>query len=556
MGATIRRCCSAVVRFALLPAAFYLALFVVLTYPLVTQFSTHFFADGADGLQNVWNIWWVGKAITGLRQSPWHTSYLHHPWGVSLLAHTLNPFNGLLGVVLLRFLTLVQAHNFIVVFSFVVGGLTACWLCYDVTRSYWGSLVGGFVFTFSSYHFAHAQGHLQLVSLEWIPLFVLCWYRLLMRPSVTMAVCSAFALCAVLLCDYYYFAYSLVVAVLMVLWQGARSKRYLFFARKPHVAPLAVFAAGTLATAGPLIGGLLALNARETLLGAGDPAAFSLDLLAPIIPGGHWRFSHLTAGYWSRLTCNIHESSVHLGVSVLFLIAYSCVKRRRLGLESLSLWLAVWVTFMVMSLGPVLHVWGQPVPGLPLPYALAQKIVPALEMSGRPIRMMVIVFLSASVISAAGMGHLLRGRVGAHCLAALLAVMLLVEYVPRPMPATSAAVPGFVEVLAARPAVDGALIDGVTQDAPAMYHQTVHGKPKAFGYIARPLKRVLDQDRGIREALIDQQYEALRDRYHFRYLVVDVEAPVRTECPSAALLWTDGELCLYDLAPGAPVAGP
>src|SRR6266849_4159890 len=97
-----------VAKMGMFPAFFYFICFCLLTYPLIGQFSSHFFADKWDGLQNVWNLWWVNKAVTELHQSPWQTSYLHYPFGVSLVQHTLNPFNGLLGILLLKFLQLVQ----------------------------------------------------------------------------------------------------------------------------------------------------------------------------------------------------------------------------------------------------------------------------------------------------------------------------------------------------------------------------------------------------------------------------------------------------------------
>ena len=49
------------------PLALYLALFCLLTLPLITQFGSHYWADGHDGLQNVWNLWWVDHAATGQR---------------------------------------------------------------------------------------------------------------------------------------------------------------------------------------------------------------------------------------------------------------------------------------------------------------------------------------------------------------------------------------------------------------------------------------------------------------------------------------------------------
>jgi len=36
---------------------------------------------------------------------------LHHPYGTSLLGQTMNPFNGFVGIVLLRFMPLVEAFD-------------------------------------------------------------------------------------------------------------------------------------------------------------------------------------------------------------------------------------------------------------------------------------------------------------------------------------------------------------------------------------------------------------------------------------------------------------
>src|SRR6188472_1231712 len=119
-----RRLESAGVTMVLAPAMFFLAWFVVLTWPAITRFQTHLFADEGDGVQNVWNLWLVNRTVTVLHQNPWHTTLLHYPYGTSLLGHTLNPFNGFVAIGLLKFMSLTSAHNTIVVFSFVCAGVT------------------------------------------------------------------------------------------------------------------------------------------------------------------------------------------------------------------------------------------------------------------------------------------------------------------------------------------------------------------------------------------------------------------------------------------------
>ncbi len=197
-----------------LPLVIYLVFFLFFTWPWIAHFNTYFFTDAGDGLQNVWNMWWVDKSIVDLHQLPWFTNYLHYPHGVTLLGQTLNPFNGFVGIGLMHVfgMSLVQAFNTMIIFSFVMSGITAFWLCYYFTKKYVPSLIGGFIFTFSSYHFAHAIGHMQLVSLEWMPLFILLWWKLLVKPSYRLAIGASLALLLVLFCDYYYFLYSVTVA--------------------------------------------------------------------------------------------------------------------------------------------------------------------------------------------------------------------------------------------------------------------------------------------------------------------------------------------------------
>ena len=71
-------------RMALLPLGFYLALFLAVTFPLVLRSRTHLFGNEVDALANLWGIWWVEKALTDFHHLPLHTDYLHFPHGITL----------------------------------------------------------------------------------------------------------------------------------------------------------------------------------------------------------------------------------------------------------------------------------------------------------------------------------------------------------------------------------------------------------------------------------------------------------------------------------------
>jgi len=539
-------------RLGLVPLVFYLVSFLVLTYPAVRVFSTHYYADSGDGMQNEWNIWWVKKAVTQLHQSPWHTNYLHYPFGVSLLAHTLNPFNGFLGITLSQFMSPVAVYNVIVVFSFVVGGLTAFFLAYYLTGSYWASMIAGFIFTFSPYHFAHAQGHLQLVSLEWIPLFLLLWLKLLEVPTPRLAVSAAVVLFLVILCDYYYFFYCVVAGIIITCWQLWQHRDPLLLFRRHYLLPVAGFVLVSLSTSGILAGALLLSTRHSPMVGAHPAGDYSLDLLAPFIYGGHWRFGNLTRGYWSRLPGNIEESSVYLGFSVIILMAYACFKRKTINDKRLSLFLFILFFFGVMALGPDLHIAGQLVPWVPMPYDWLAGLLPFLKLSGVPVRMMVMVSLCAAVVCAFALKLLLTASARSRVIASMLIVLMVVEYLPSPIPTSNLPIPEWVQVLKNLPGNEGVL-DTVSLPSMVLLYQTVHQKPVAFGYVSRLPESLLAKDEELAAVIAREDYDQLWTKYRLRYIVSeDWTRSLRNSSDPKAIIWNDGYIWIFDLSRYTP----
>lgn len=536
---------AASVELIVVPLLVYLVCFYLLTYPQLHQFSTHYFTDEGDGLGNIWNLWWTNKAITELHQSPWQTTFLHFPYGTSLIAHTLNPFNGLMAMVLMRLMSQVQVHNFIVIFTFVASGLTAFVLAREFTKSYPACLLAGFIFSFSEYHFSHAQGHLNLLSMEWIPLFVLCWYRLIRKPRVVTGLCSAVVLFLVLLCDYYYFLYCVLIGLLIFIWHWIRSRDWVFFLRSNYPRAFGAFLLVTLITVGPLVASLLILFVRDPLIGAHDPASFSLDLLGLIIPGRHWRFAGLTSVYWSELNDPV-EKSLHLGFAVLSVLAYVWIRRKDMH-EAVSLWFLVLIVFAVLALGPVFHLGGYQIRFPLMPYTVLAKIIPGMSLAGMPVRMVVMTILAASVLAAVGFAELLhRARSSARWVAfvAILLAVLTFEYLPGPLPARENPLPDFVRELKKLP--EGAIYDVRSTKFHALYYQTVHQRPMAFGYISRTPTSVDAKSRELRQTFEMADYDKLYREHGFRYLIIPRDMNIVPVLGSP--LYQDNDAQIYDLS--------
>ena len=85
-----------------------------------------------------------------------------------------------------------------------------------------------------------------------------------------------------------------------------------------------------------------------------------------------------------------------------------------------------------MALGPTLHIWGNELTSIKLPYAFFQWIFPPLEMAGMPIRMMVITQLAAAVLATYGIKLLIEKRQTLSII--LLLLTLGVEFYPKPIP--------------------------------------------------------------------------------------------------------------------------
>ena len=518
----------------------YFLIFSAVTYPVIKFFSSHFFTGNTDGFLHIWNLWWIKKAITQLHTGIWYTNFLNFPHGVSLNGHTLNPFNGFLALFLSNYFSQIQSHNIIIIFTFVSAGVTAFWLAFYFSRSFWASFIGGFIYTFSSYHFSHAMGHMELISIEWIPLFVLFWFLLLKKPGIFSALGSALSLYLVFLCSHYYFIYSIIIAVIILIWFIVKTRGFILLNKNFYI-PLSVFIIVFIVTSGPLIYSYFILLKNDVLMGSHIPEFNSLDLFGLIIPGGQWRFAEITKFYWSRLASdNISEDSVHIGISTVIVLVYLLFNRKKIKFPSLFLWLFIFIFFAVVSLGPVLHIQRLTIPLPLMPYVLLEKILPVLSGSGVPLRLTLIVYLSLSVLVAIGIKELAAGNTYEKILLLFVIILLFIEYLPKPISITKVAIPKYINTLKDLP--DGAVIDGVSDRYQIMYNQTVHEKPMAFGYTSRVPISVWQKNNHLSELIRLRDYTALCRQYNFRYFLTDSVV----DNYSASVKYDDGRIKIYD----------
>lgn len=526
------------------PAFLYLAIWIIYTYPTVTSFSSHFFADDGDGLQNVWNIWWINKSLTSLQQLPYFTQFLHLPGGVTLVGQTMNPFNGLVSITLLPFLTLTQAHNTMYVLAFALGGVTAFWLAYEFSKSYWLSLLGGFLFTFSTFHTSHGMGHLQLTTLQWVPLFVLLWWRLLKNPTPPLAIGSAITFFLVQMSDLYYFFYSIMTAGILGLYLFVLSPEKISWL-KTRILALVIFGFIAVGLTAPLMQALVGASTSDPFLGNHEAITYSADLLSIFNPPPSLRIGALTNQIWPPFAYINVEGYIYLGLSVIAICLLGLFLYQKLKGAHLSVWYVIAVLFGVLSLGPKLHVNGTLYDSIILPYQLLENMIPPLKLSGVPVRMIFMTTLACAVIVPIVLSQLVKTwRLGAW-ITGLFIIIMVIEFWPAPNYLTSNHYADYAYVLKNLP--PGNVIDlSVSNQNMILYQQTLHEKPLAYGSISRTPMSIQNQNDSITSMLNANQFEALNSKLDFRYLVT----PATTTLP-LEVVYKDATATIYQLK-GAP----
>ena len=481
--------------------AAYTVLTLLLTYPIAFQLSTHLLGDGGDTNIFVWNLWWIRKALTELRTNPLWTDYLFYPEGASLVFHSLVPFNGLLGIPLQALVGPIVANNLIVLLAFILSGYGAYLLIRYLITDRLSAFIGGMIFAFCPYKFAHLLGHFDLISTEWIPFYVLALLKLTNHhkqagtaPSLS---CAIFLLLTAL-CAYYYLFYALIFTALFAVYRGRTQGFQASWERdcRKFTSVLGLFLIG--------FAPFLAMAANDLLReghmmvrGWGGATGFQADLLSFITPSPlHPLFGSLVKPIASRFSGNLAEATVFAGYIPLVLGVVAIVK-----LRSTEPWVRFWLlgllVFFILSLGPFPRILGTSIKLIPLPYHLIMR-TPILNNLRVPSRFDIMVMLSLAVLAAFSCRWLFdRFRSGRGRALIFLGITLTItfEYLAIPFPTFKPSVPRIYEQIAREPGPFTVLqvplgwSDGIRQigtfSPSFLSYQTVHENKIVGGYISR-----------------------------------------------------------------------
>lgn len=404
----------------------------------------------------IWSFAWWPHAL-GHSLNPFHTNAIWAPQGLNLAWTATAPGLALLFTPLTLLVGPVASFDVATVLMPALAAWTAFLLCRHLTRSLWPSLVGGYLFGFSSYMLGQLDGHLHMTSVFLLPLIALVVIRyvehdldgwnLVVRLGPMIALQLPFS-------TENAFSITLALAVGMVL------AFVCIPAARRRVVSLVAPVAGSYVLGCLLASPLLYYALKGFQSGSvNEPTAYTTDLLNLVVPTPHVvggdQFAHLTTHFAGNDT----ERDGYLGIPALLMFALYAVRRwRRPGGRLL---LAGFVLGMIATVGVWLQVDGHKVAPMPWEHIgylpLFDNVLPA--------RLMLFVGLIVSIAVA------LWTSLSTSVLRYVLPVLAIATLVPNPHFAswkTSAYVPQFFRGDAVRRCVPN--------DSTALiFPQTKHG---------------------------------------------------------------------------------
>ena len=458
----------------------YVALSVAATWPLLARFGSHVGGRG-DAWQTLWGFWWWHDALSR-GASPLFCDALRWPWGVPMWFQTWD-LPALIATLplwpLVPRVPEVALYNIPLFASYPLAGFTAYLLCRELWGGHLGAFLTGALYTFSTYHFGHALGHLHVASIEWSPLYFLGLVRTVRRHGVAGPALAAIALAFAAGASQYQLVCCLVgTAVLLAAWSFAERGAVLSapFARRATLLATVFL----LVAAWSIVGSARAARA-EPYAGARDPERFSADLLSFVTPGAVSAWAD-DLGRARRRSDDDAESAAYVGYVALALALAAAVRAR-----ASRPWLAMALAGFALALGPRLHVDGRVVGAPLLPYGWLARVVPA-AWSGVPTCFSWLVTFGVVVAAGATLTALVRRGRGGAALACALAALALAESWPHAFTTSSWPAPRFLRDLAH----DGerwAVLDA-TAPARQLWHQVLHRHPQVGGDVTRAPERL------------------------------------------------------------------
>jgi hypothetical protein len=373
-------------------AAYCLVAFLFFGLPVASHPGRVVVGSDFDPETYIWYLaWWPHAVFHG--ESPVVTHAVWAPSGYDLAWTTSVPVMAFAFAPLTALAGPVVSFNALMILLPALSAWTAFVLCRYVTRRFWPSLAGGYLFGFSTYTLGHEQGHLNLVAVFLVPVVALVVLRYLngelgrRRFAVYLGLLlgAQAGLTTEILAT---LTLALAVSWALAFWLVPARRERLRSLLVPTVAAYGIAAL----IASPLsYYALTDFNTGEL----GPTAEFVTDPVNLVVPSTITAVGGTAArGISVHFPPNILEQTSYLGLPLLAIVALFLLRRR--GEPSGRFLLVGFGVAILAALGSWLHVYGTRL--VPLPWVALAHL--PLFNNIYTVRLMLYAFLAAAVIVA------------------------------------------------------------------------------------------------------------------------------------------------------------
>jgi hypothetical protein len=499
---------------------FFLAIAVLITWPLVTVLSTHFagyrFGDAHEMTRQ---IWWFKYALSH-GQPLIFQPLLGYPDGIPGVILWSDPLQFFPAWLFAFIVPLPAAYNLQNLLNLALNGWAAYYLMWKLSgQQRFPALVAGVVFMASPVMQGHLAGGHGGLLVQW-PLPLLAWALINLRADVGARHALPLR--------------TLFPAILFFVLLPMGHTLQLIYAGLPLIGVFgltllvrrewrALARLAAVLVIGSAILLLFLLPVFQDTLGTaayaqeGGGVKFSIDLLGIVTPS----FNHPVYGQWDYthrvLGINIVEGSSYIGIIVAVLAFVGIWKA-----QTARWWLLLAFVVWVLALGPLLKVFDQPVQFhgrefntyITLPWAWVSDL-PGFNLARTPVRFGFVLALALAVMAGYGVGAISRTFGGfaqqsaisqkaenspskpllsliphpSYLIPIFLIAAILFDYQSFwPLPTYSAEIPQAVRDLSAQQDVRAVLDipwENVLAAKDALWLQTAHEKPLIAGQVTR-----------------------------------------------------------------------
>lgn len=160
---------------------FYLLVSILYTYPLFFLGPFRIYGLDSDIEFSLHRFWCLFQNHDWLFLNR-HWDQLNAPWGWDTQFPPQRFFD-CMGGFLAKNLSPITSSNWMIAYTFPLSGWFFYLLAYEMTGSVGGSLLGGFLYMFSPWHFSKAGAYIEMAAIQWVPLYGLALYRYYKKPG-------------------------------------------------------------------------------------------------------------------------------------------------------------------------------------------------------------------------------------------------------------------------------------------------------------------------------------------------------------------------------------